>query len=60
MTPANWQAVEAGTVKFFVRGDVYYKDFQGADRILPFCVGYDPALNGFGEYKAENYSENPN
>ncbi len=58
MTPAKWQAVNAETVKFFVRGVIRYKDFQDIERELPFCVGFDPSLNRFREYRAENYSDN--
>jgi len=57
---AHWQAIEAGTSTFFARGVFYYKDFHGVQHNLRFCVGYDPRLNVFREYKAENYSKNPN
>jgi hypothetical protein len=60
MTAANWQAVAAETVRFFVRGEFYYKDFQDFERVLPFCLGWDPSLNRFLDYKAKNYSEDPN
>lgn len=55
----KWQAINAGRIKLFVRGVVYYKDFQGTTHNLPFSVGYDPSLNRFRDYKAEDYSDNP-
>jgi hypothetical protein len=60
MTAEKWRAIQSGALRFFSRGEVYYKDFQGNQQTLPFCVGYDPSLNRFKDYKAEKYSENPN
>jgi hypothetical protein len=60
VTNAQWGAVNAGSLTFFVRGIFRYKDFQDIERVLPFCVGYDVSLNRFAHYKAADYSEKTN
>src|SRR5215212_4510255 len=60
VTPSEWQTVDAKTAEFYVRGVVYYVDFQDTKRSIPFCVGYDPSLNRFREYKTEDYEKEPN